>query len=79
MDACLLFQDAIPFSKRTRFTRDEMATVLLERNQLKEDLCTLREDIRWREITQGNDSVASQRSNGTNLEGGPSDGRFMNL
>ncbi|VDL94657.1 unnamed protein product [Schistocephalus solidus] len=42
--------EGTPFSKRTRFTRDEMARVLLERNQLKEDLYELRESMRWSEV-----------------------------
>uniref|UniRef100_A0A5K3F9S9 RH2 domain-containing protein n=1 Tax=Mesocestoides corti TaxID=53468 RepID=A0A5K3F9S9_MESCO len=36
-----------PFSKRTRFTREEMAKVLMERNQLQEDICDLREELNW--------------------------------
>nr|CDS23935.1 jnk:sapk associated protein [Echinococcus granulosus] len=34
-----------PFSKRTRFTREEMAKVLMERIQLQEDVCNLREKL----------------------------------
>ncbi|KAL5102816.1 JNK-interacting protein 3 [Taenia crassiceps] len=34
-----------PFSKRTRFTREEMAKVLMERIQLQEDVCDLREKL----------------------------------
>ncbi|BHF78103.1 hypothetical protein SprV_0602121300 [Sparganum proliferum] len=55
-------EEGTPFSKRTRFTRDEMARVLLERNQLKEDLYELRESMRWSEVLQ-----ARRQDNQTDL------------
>lgn len=36
-------------SQRKRFTRTEMARVLMERNQFKEKLMELQEAVRWRE------------------------------
>ena len=43
-------QDDIPTSQRKRFTRAEMARVLLERNQYKEHLMELQEAVRWAEM-----------------------------
>ncbi|KAL5961850.1 JNK-interacting protein 3 [Taenia solium] len=40
-----LLMNETPFSKRTRFTREEMAKVLMERIQLQEDVCDLREKL----------------------------------
>ncbi|KAL7056085.1 hypothetical protein AAHC03_020979 [Spirometra sp. Aus1] len=56
-------EEGTPFSKRTRFTRDEMARVLLERNQLKEDLYELRESMRWSEVlrARGQDNPTDLR------------------
>uniref|UniRef100_H2ZKU5 RH1 domain-containing protein n=1 Tax=Ciona savignyi TaxID=51511 RepID=H2ZKU5_CIOSA len=41
--------DAVPLSQRKRFTRVEMARVLMERNQYKERLMELQEAVRWTE------------------------------
>ena len=43
-------QDDVPTSQRKRFTRAEMARVLLERNQYKEHLMELQEAVRWAEM-----------------------------
>ncbi|VDK22651.1 unnamed protein product [Taenia asiatica] len=40
-----LLMNETPFSKRTRFTREEMAKVLMERIQLQEDVSDLREKL----------------------------------
>lgn len=37
-------------TQRKRFTRVEMARVLLERNQYKERLMELQESVRWTEM-----------------------------
>ena len=37
----------IPMAQRKRFTRIEMARVLMERNQYKERLMELQEAVRW--------------------------------
>lgn len=41
--------DVVPMSQRKRFTRVEMARVLMERNQYKERLMELQEAVRWTE------------------------------
>jgi len=43
-------QDDVPTAQRKRFTRAEMARVLLERNQYKEHLMELQEAVRWAEM-----------------------------
>ncbi|XP_041431925.1 C-Jun-amino-terminal kinase-interacting protein 3 isoform X6 [Xenopus laevis] len=43
-------QDNIPIAQRRRFTRVEMARVLMERNQYKERLMELQEAVRWTEM-----------------------------
>ena len=44
------FQDDVPMAQRKRFTRVEMARVLMERNQYKERLMELQEAVRWTEM-----------------------------
>lgn len=43
-------KDKIPMAQRRRFTRVEMARVLMERNQYKERLMELQEAVRWTEM-----------------------------
>ncbi|CAE1329084.1 SPAG9 [Acanthosepion pharaonis] len=43
-------EDDIPMAQRKRFTRVEMARVLMERNQYKERLMELQEAVRWTEM-----------------------------
>ncbi|XP_078096950.1 C-Jun-amino-terminal kinase-interacting protein 3 isoform X2 [Mustelus asterias] len=43
-------QDEVPVAQRRRFTRVEMARVLMERNQYKERLMELQEAVRWTEM-----------------------------
>ncbi|XP_043944892.1 C-Jun-amino-terminal kinase-interacting protein 3 [Protopterus annectens] len=43
-------QDDLPMAQRRRFTRVEMARVLMERNQYKERLMELQEAVRWTEM-----------------------------
>lgn len=45
-------------AQRKRFTRVEMARVLMERNQYKERLLELQEAVRWRE------AIRASRSDG---------------
>ncbi|MED6237695.1 C-Jun-amino-terminal kinase-interacting protein 3, partial [Ataeniobius toweri] len=40
----------VPTAQRKRFTRVEMARVLMERNQYKERLMELQEAVRWTEM-----------------------------
>jgi len=42
--------EGIPKGQRKRFTRLEMARVLMERNQYKEKLIELQEAVRWTEL-----------------------------
>ncbi|XP_033632321.1 C-Jun-amino-terminal kinase-interacting protein 4-like isoform X2 [Asterias rubens] len=42
--------DGVPMAQRKRFTRVEMARVLMERNQYKERLMELQEAVRWTEM-----------------------------
>jgi chromosome segregation ATPase len=42
--------ETLPISQRKRFTRAEMARVLMERNQYKERLMDLQEAVRWTEM-----------------------------
>uniref|UniRef100_A0A4W3JLU6 C-Jun-amino-terminal kinase-interacting protein 4 n=1 Tax=Callorhinchus milii TaxID=7868 RepID=A0A4W3JLU6_CALMI len=46
----LLLQSDVPTAQRKRFTRVEMARVLMERNQYKERLMELQEAVRWTEM-----------------------------
>ena len=51
MVSCLLFtQEDVPMAQRKRFTRVEMARVLMERNQYKEKLMELQDAVRWTEM-----------------------------
>ncbi|XP_061568696.1 sperm associated antigen 9a isoform X3 [Cololabis saira] len=47
---CVLLQSDVPTAQRKRFTRVEMARVLMERNQYKERLMELQEAVRWTEM-----------------------------
>ena len=46
----LPLQSDVPTAQRKRFTRVEMARVLMERNQYKERLMELQEAVRWTEM-----------------------------
>ena len=43
-------ESEIPLAQRKRFTRVEMARVLMERNQYKERFMELQEAVRWTEM-----------------------------
>lgn len=43
-------EEGVPIVQRKRFTRIEMARVLMERNQYKEKLIELQEAVRWTEL-----------------------------
>jgi len=65
-------QDNIPSGERKRFTRIEMARVLLERNQYKERLMELQEAVRWTEMVRASREMmelkeASKKSSIWNL------------
>ena len=42
--------EEVPMAQRKRFTRVEMARVLMERNQYKEKFMELQEAVRWTEM-----------------------------
>uniref|UniRef100_A0A8C9TDH8 C-Jun-amino-terminal kinase-interacting protein 4 n=1 Tax=Scleropages formosus TaxID=113540 RepID=A0A8C9TDH8_SCLFO len=48
--ALMNLQSDVPTAQRKRFTRVEMARVLMERNQYKERLMELQEAVRWTEM-----------------------------
>lgn len=54
-----------PTEKRKRFTRVEMARVLMERNQYKERLMELQEAVRWTEMLRASKYDQIQQSKGT--------------
>lgn len=43
-------EEEVPLAQRKRFTRAEMARVLMERNQYKERFMELQEAVRWTEM-----------------------------
>ena len=43
-------EEEVPMAQRKRFTRVEMARVLMERNQYKERFMELQEAVRWTEM-----------------------------
>ena len=49
-------------AQRKRFTRVEMARVLMERNQYKERLIELQEAIRWSELIKATKSEGEKKS-----------------
>ena len=58
-----------PTSQRKRFTRVEMARVLMERNQYKERLMDLQEAVRWTEYmraSKADPTLSIQNSNNNN-------------
>jgi c-Jun-amino-terminal kinase-interacting protein 4 len=63
-------QEDIPMAQRKRFTRVEMARVLMERNQYKEKLMELQDAVKYTEM---------QRAKRMNTQGGNSKGRIWDL
>lgn len=47
----------MPMAQRKRFTRVEMARVLMERNQYKERFMELQDAVRWTEMIRASRSV----------------------
>lgn len=56
------FQD-IPMAQRKRFTRVEMARVLMERNQFKEKLMELQETMKYTEMQRAKKMQSAQTQN----------------
>lgn len=50
-------------AQRKRFTRVEMARVLMERNQYKEKLLELQDAVRWRESIRASRSDVAYDNN----------------
>ncbi|KAK7861989.1 hypothetical protein R5R35_013536 [Gryllus longicercus] len=57
-------EEDVPMAQRKRFTRVEMARVLMERNQYKEKFMELQEAVRWTEMIRAsrNDSTLDKKS-----------------
>ncbi|XP_017783541.1 PREDICTED: JNK-interacting protein 3 isoform X2 [Nicrophorus vespilloides] len=56
-------ESEVPMAQRKRFTRVEMARVLMERNQYKERFMELQEAVRWSELvraTKGNPDLGKE-------------------
>ena len=51
-------------AQRKRFTRVEMARVLMERNQYKEKFMELQEAVRWTEMIRANRDTATPTTGG---------------
>ena len=63
----------VPMAQRKRFTRVEMARVLMERNQYKERFMELQEAVRWTEMIRASKaddgSLESKKSSGGSNKG----------
>ncbi|XP_076446416.1 C-Jun-amino-terminal kinase-interacting protein 4-like isoform X4 [Babylonia areolata] len=57
-------EEDVPMAQRKRFTRVEMARVLMERNQYKERLMELQEAVRWTEMIRASREHPSELSSG---------------
>ena len=57
-------------AQRKRFTRVEMARVLMERNQYKERFMELQEAVRWTEMIRANRDTSTTTSSGVPSGGG---------
>ncbi|XP_015604711.1 JNK-interacting protein 3 isoform X6 [Cephus cinctus] len=74
-------EEDVPLAQRKRFTRVEMARVLMERNQYKERLMELQEAVRWTEMIRASKTDPASISGGkqsvwkffSNLFTGPAD------
>ena len=61
--SCFLFVQAnVSAAHRKRFSRVEMARVLMERNQYKERLMELQEAVRWTEMIRSVNILKISRS-----------------
>lgn len=57
-------EEDVPLAQRKRFTRVEMARVLMERNQYKERFMELQEAVRWTELIRARKTDPSSISGG---------------
>ncbi|XP_067139297.1 C-Jun-amino-terminal kinase-interacting protein 4-like isoform X2 [Centruroides vittatus] len=62
-------EEDVPMAQRKRFTRVEMARVLMERNQYKERLMELQEAVRWTEMIRAsrNDPTLETKRNRSSI------------
>ena len=59
-------EEGIPIAQRKRFTRNEMARILMEKNQLKERLIELQESVKWTDrVIKQNNRFESQEKRGS--------------
>ncbi|XP_076468439.1 C-Jun-amino-terminal kinase-interacting protein 4-like isoform X5 [Babylonia areolata] len=66
-------EEDVPMAQRKRFTRVEMARVLMERNQYKERLMELQEAVRWTEM------IRASREHPAELNAGKKKSSVWNL
>ncbi len=57
-------EEEIPLAQRKRFTRVEMARVLMDRNQYKEKYMELQEAVRWTEMIRASKTTESPMKGG---------------
>ena len=57
-------EEEVPLAQRKRFTRAEMARVLMERNQYKERFMELQEAVRWTEMIRASKADPASISGG---------------
>ncbi|KAK7485929.1 hypothetical protein BaRGS_00022795, partial [Batillaria attramentaria] len=62
-------EDDVPMAQRKRFTRVEMARVLMERNQYKERLMELQEAVRWTEMIRASREHPGELNTGKKKSG----------
>ena len=63
--------EEVPMAQRKRFTRVEMARVLMERNQYKEKFMELQEAVRWTEMIRASkaEDNAIEKKTSANKQG----------
>jgi len=62
-------EEEVPMAQRKRFTRVEMARVLMERNQYKERFMELQEAVRWTEMIRASKTDGGQAIDKKNKQG----------
>ena len=62
-------EEEVPMAQRKRFTRVEMARVLMERNQYKERFMKLQEAVRWTEMIRASKTTDNTTINKNNKQG----------
>ena len=62
-------EEEVPMAQRKRFTRVEMARVLMERNQYKERFMELQEAVRWTEMIRASKTTDDTTINKNNKQG----------